>query len=167
MCVGRNEQFWLRKAPTESMSWLQGFAKAAGNSQLKQLLWRHRGLRTSTGWPAWSPGLMWHPATWEVLARLRLVLLSLKFQSNSLISRTSFLLHEKTNKTHIKCEKSHLCTQNRQMYLHRSICSNIYMQFITTLRGFLRRQQYLICRRNKSLEEEVYLLHPDSRLSHI
>lgn len=31
------------------------------------------------------------------------------------------------------------------------------MHFITTLRGFFRRQQNLICKRNPSLEEEVYL----------
>lgn len=100
-------------------------------------------------------------------SQVRLVLLSLKFQTSSLIPRMSFLLHEKTNKTHIKCEKSHLCTQNSQMYLHRSICPSIYMQFITSLKGFFRRQQNLICKRNPSLEDEVSLLHPDPCLSHI
>lgn len=44
-----------------------------------------------------------------------------------------------------------------QSDLHRYICSGIYMHFITTLRGFFRRQQNLICNRNPSLEEEVYL----------
>lgn len=170
MCVGRNEKSWLREAPTESTSWHKGFAEAAGNFQLKMTPVRHRGVRTRTGWPAWSCGtaaLVWLPATWKVLARLRLVLSSLKFQTNSLIFRTSFLLHEKTNKTNIKPEKSHLCTQNGQMYLHRSIYLNLYMQFSTSLRGFFRRQQNLICKRNPGLEEEVYLLSPDSCLSHI
>lgn len=50
---------------------------------------------------------------------------SLKFQTNSLTSRMSFL-HEKTNKTDIKYEKSHVHTEQSDVFTQKYLSQSLH-----------------------------------------
>lgn len=128
----------------------------------------HRGVRT--GWQTCSCGtaaLKWLSVTWKVLARPKLILSSLQYQTDCVIARTSFLPSllpswKKQKKIHVKCEKSSLYRQNNQAYFMQRNHLCLYMQFNASINfeRFLRKLQNLICTRNSSVEEEIYLLGP-------
>lgn len=156
--IAQGGSYWKHKLA-------QRVCKGSWKSSAKSSSCESREIRT--GWQTCSCGteaLMWLPVTWEVLARLRLVPSSLEFPFSHLSC-----LHEEINKTHMKCENSCLCRENNWTYLHRSICLSLYMQFSTSVHfeRLFRRQQKQICKRNPSLEDEIYLLSLHSFLSHI
>lgn len=122
---------WHRKAFTQSTSWHKGFAKAAGNHQLKITPVSHRGIRT--GWQTCSCGteaLKWLPVTWKILARLRLVLSSLKFQTNfnfqDIHSPLSFLHEERRPMLSVK---NHTCADWKLTHAHTELSFSVFICF--------------------------------------